>query len=93
MSDFADIFAHRLSKSLAAVMLYNPCWVLGQAPYPIICGVPSCRAIRWPSSAQPCAQRAGHLSLEKLQLHPLTTQTKRRVLLIITGGIAAYKGT
>ena len=29
---------------------------------------------------------------EKLQLHPLTTQTRKRVLLIITGGIAAYKG-
>ncbi len=29
---------------------------------------------------------------EKLQLRPLTAQTKKRVLLIITGGIAAYKG-
>ena len=29
---------------------------------------------------------------EKLQLHPLTTRTGKRVLLIITGGVAAYKG-
>ena len=29
---------------------------------------------------------------EKLQLHPLSNQTRKRVLLIITGGIAAYKG-
>jgi phosphopantothenoylcysteine decarboxylase/phosphopantothenate--cysteine ligase len=29
---------------------------------------------------------------EKLHLNPLTSQTKKQVLLIITGGIAAYKG-
>ena len=91
MSDFADIFAQIIQKLGGREAVQS---LLGVGPSALSNYL---RRAELPRdkiaiiSTALCAE-GWSFDPEKLQLHPLTTQTKKRALLIITGGIAAYKG-
>ena len=91
MSDFADIFAQIVQKLGGRDAVQS---LLGVGPSALSNYL---RRAELPRDKLDIISTALHekgwsFDREKLQLHPLTTRTKRRVLLIITGGIAAYKG-
>ena len=91
MSGFADIFAQIIEKlggrdAVQALLGVGPSALsnyLRRAELPRDKITIINRALR---------AKGWSVDLERLQLRPLTTKTKKRVLLIITGGIAAYKG-
>ena len=91
MSDFADIFAHIIQKLGGRDAVQS---LLNVGPSALSNYMRRNELPRDKLTIINTALRTKGWSfdIEKLQLHPLNTQTKKRVLLIITGGIAAYKG-
>ena len=91
MSDFADIFAQIIQKLGGREAVQS---LLGVGPSALSNYLRRAELPRDKVAIIRTALCAEGWSFdaEKLQLHPLTTQTKKRALLIITGGIAAYKG-
>ena len=91
MSDFADIFAQVIQKLGGRDAVQA---LLGVGPSALSNYLRRAELPRDKMAIISTALHAKGWSFEpkKLQLYPLSTQTKRRVVLIITGGIAAYKG-
>ncbi len=91
MSDFADIFAQIVQKLGGRDSVQS---LLGVGPSALSNYLRRAELPRDKMKIISAALRAKGWSFEpeKLQLHPITNQTKKQVLLIITGGIAAYKG-
>ena len=91
MSDFAQVFAQILHKlggreAVQALLDVGPSALsnyLKRAEFPR-------DKLALISSA--LQDKGWQFDADKLQLLPVSTETKKRVLLIITGGIAAYKG-
>ena len=91
MSDFADIFAQIIQKLGGRDAVQS---LLGVGPSALSNYLRRAELPRDKMAIISTALSVKGWSFdpEKLQLHPLTSQMKKRVLLIITGGIAAYKG-
>ena len=91
MSDFADFFDQIIQKLGGRDAVEN---LLGVGPSALSNYLRRAKLPREKIAIISTALRAKGWSInpEKLQLHPLTNQKRKRVLLIITGGIAAYKG-
>ena len=90
MSDFAQAFEQILHKLGAA----RRSALLGVGPsalsnYMKRTEIPRDKLALIRSALQ---ERGWRFDLDRLQLVPINADTKKRVLLIITGGIAAYKG-
>ena len=91
MSDFADIFSQIIQKLDGRDAVQS---LLNVGPSALSNYMKRGELPRDKMTIINTALRAKGWSFdnEKLQLHPLTTRTGKRVLLIITGGVAAYKG-
>ena len=91
MSDFADIFVQIIQKLGGRDAVQS---LLGVGPSALSNYLRRAELPRDKMAIIDTALRAKGWSFDpaKFQLHPLDAQTKKRILLIITGGIAAYKG-